>query len=550
MNAEDPREQSTDVPAQEPDARGWTQFGRTPPEPGAYRPRAGDTQRLPAASGHGPEQGPATAWPDMTARSTAQPGAAPGPVGPAVNLPPPGHLGGTHPGAPRSGADQPGAGGPGAVQPGMNQVGAAPPGGYQPGAGQPGSGHGDTARFGAVPFGMGRPGPGGADQWSGVGQPGAAQPGRWGTGRKVAAGLALAAMALGGGAAGAVVATAASGNGTVITSPIVRPASDSAGTTVADVARAVQPSVVSITVTSGTGQGEGSGVILSEDGLILTNNHVVAGAGPDAKVQVKFTDGTSATASVVGTDPTTDLAVVRAQNVSGLTKATLGDSDKLKVGDAVLAIGSPLGLEGSVTAGIVSALDRTLTVGGPSQNQQRQLPPGWPGQAQPQQQGTATTIGGAIQTDAAINPGNSGGALVNASGQVVGVNSAIATNGGDGNIGVGFAIPINTARQVADQLIATGKATHAFLGVDLADATGDVSGAVIGSIQSGSPAEAAGLKAGDLITKLNDKPVAGADTVVGAIRALKPGTKITVTYVRGGQTATATVTLVERTTAN
>ncbi|MEU9886043.1 trypsin-like peptidase domain-containing protein [Sphaerisporangium sp. NPDC051011] len=374
----------------------------------------------------------------------------------------------------------------------------------------------------------------------------------WTTGRKAIAGLALAAVAVGGGAAGAFVATAsASGGQPVITSPITRPASDSTVTTVADVAKAVQPSVVSIMVTGQAGQAEGSGVILSADGLILTNNHVVAGVGQGSRVQVKFSDGKSAAATIVGTDPATDLAVVRAQNVSGLTKATLGDSDKLRVGDAVLAIGSPLGLEGSVTAGIVSALDRTLRVGGQSQ-QQPQLPPGWGpgGGMQQQSQDTGTTIGGAIQTDAAINPGNSGGALVNASGQVVGINSAIATNGGDGNIGVGFAIPINTASQVADQIIKTGKATHAFLGVNLADATGDAQGAVIGSVQSGSPAEQAGLKAGDLITKLDGKPVAGAETVVGAVRGYRPGTKVTLTYVRNGSTSTVTVTLTEKTVAS
>jgi putative serine protease PepD len=419
---------------------------------------------------------------------------------------------------------------------GWTQFGQTPPeaGGYQNQWSPPGHPAGDTQRIPLQAGGVTAP-------W-------------WTTGRKAVAGLALAAVAVGGGAAGALVATAVAGNATVTSSPIVRPASNSSVSTVADVARAVQPSVVSITVTAAAGQVEGSGVVLSGDGLILTNNHVVADIGQNAKVQVKFSDGRTANATIVGTDPATDLAVVRAENVSGLTQATLGDSDGLKVGDSVLAIGSPLGLAGSVTAGIVSALDRTLTVGGQSQ-QQQQLPPGWGqgglGQQQQQQQqpqSSGTTIGGAIQTDAAINPGNSGGALVDASGQVVGINSAIATNGGDGNIGVGFAIPINTAHQVADQLIKTGKATHAFLGVNLADATGGAEGAVIGSVQSGSPAEQAGLKAGDLIIKINGKPVAGADTVVGAVRGYKPGTKVALTYVRNGSTATVTVTLTEKTT--
>ncbi|MFC6080565.1 S1C family serine protease [Sphaerisporangium aureirubrum] len=431
MNTEDPRTQTQvmAVPGGEPQPRGWTQFGRTPPQHGGYQPPAG-----------------------------AEP--------------------------------------PTVVPPGPPPTGALPP--------------------------------------------------RGNFGRKALAGLALAAVAVGGGVAGALVATAGDSTPAAV-SPIMRPASNAAGATVADVARAVQPSVVSITVTAAQGQAEGSGVILSADGLILTNNHVVAGAGQGGQVQVKFTDGKTAAATIVGTDPSTDLAVIRAQNVSGLTKATLGDSDKLNVGDAVLAIGSPLGLEGSVTAGIISALDRTVTVGGAPSQQDPGLPPGWgrPGQ---QQQNASTTIGGAIQTDAAINPGNSGGALVDSSGQVVGINSAIATNGGDGNIGVGFAIPINTARQVADQLIKSGKASHAFLGVNLADATGDVEGAVIGSVQAGGPAEQAGLKEGDLITKIDGTQVGGADTVVGAIRALKPGTKVVLTYERGGSTSTVTVTLAERTT--
>ncbi|MEO3807514.1 trypsin-like peptidase domain-containing protein [Sphaerisporangium sp. B11E5] len=404
---------------------------------------------------------------------------------------------------------------------GWTQFGTMPPrhGAYQPPAG-------------AEPPATIPPGP----------PPTATPPWRGGFGRKALAGLALAAVAVGGGVTGALV-TGAGNDTPAAASPVMRPASDAAGATVADVARAVQPSVVSILVTGAQGQAEGSGVILSSDGLILTNNHVVAGAGQGGQVQVKFSDGKNAAATIVGTDPATDLAVIRAQNVSGLTQATLGDSDKLAVGDAVLAIGSPLGLEGSVTAGIVSALDRTVTVGG-NQSQQPGLPPGWGGQ---RQQSAPTTIGGAIQTDAAINPGNSGGALVNSSGQVVGINSAIATNGGDGNIGVGFAIPINTARQVADQLIKSGKATHAYLGVNLADATGNTEGAVVSTVQNGSPAAQAGLREGDLITKIDGTQVSGADTVVGQIRSLTPGTKVSLTYVRDGRTSTVTVTLAERT---
>ncbi|MER7134039.1 S1C family serine protease [Streptosporangium saharense] len=373
------------------------------------------------------------------------------------------------------------------------------------------------------------------------------------TGRqKLGAGLALAAMAVGGGVAGAFVATSIAGAGTVAASSVsssaeVRQVGNVA--TVADVAKAVQPSVVSIEVRGANGSGDGSGVLLSADGLILTNNHVVTlggQVGTNSPITVKFSDGKTASARVVGTDPATDLAVIKAENVSDLTKATIGDSDKVRVGDSVLAIGSPLGLSGSVTAGIVSALNRTVTVGG-EQRQQQQLPPGWGGMQQQQQSGGPTTLGGAIQTDAAINPGNSGGALVNAAGEVIGINSAIATNGGEGNIGVGFAIPINTAKQVAKQLIDTGKVTHAFLGVSLADASGDVTGALVNQVTDGGPAAQAGIRQGDLITKINETQVDDGATVVGAIRGLKPGDTVTITYIRDGKTQTATATLVEKT---
>ncbi|WP_214103002.1 S1C family serine protease [Acrocarpospora catenulata] len=369
--------------------------------------------------------------------------------------------------------------------------------------------------------------------------------------RKGGAVLAMAAMALGGGVTGAFIANSFAEPRTVVASPALNSSntgsSGAAGTSVADVARAVQPSVVMITVSSQLGGGEGSGVILSEDGLILTNNHVVSGAGANAQLTVKFSDGKTAQATLVGTDPLTDIAVIRAQNVSGLTKATLGDSDQLQVGDSVLAIGSPLGLEGSVTAGIVSALDRTVTSGSGQQDQQ--LPPGWGLEQRSQTESSTTTLGGMIQTDAAINPGNSGGALVDSAGRVIGINTAIATggSGSTGNIGVGFAIPITTAKQVAEQLISTGKAVHVYLGVSVSDATGDTPGALVGAITPDSPAAKAGLQQGDIITKIDDTPVDAGETVVGIIRGHKPGDKITVQYVRNGKSATATVPLEEKT---
>jgi putative serine protease PepD len=233
--------------------------------------------------------------------------------------------------------------------------------------------------------------------------------------------------------------------GTPTSSAVVSATNASAKGSLADMIASVQPSVVSITVTLPNGTVSGSGVIIRSDGMILTNNHVVTDAvNGGGTISVTFSDGTSKPATIVGTDSSTDLAVIKAQNVSNLKPATLGDSSKVSVGDTVVAIGSPLDLTDTVTSGIVSALNRTITAGG-DQNQQ--------------QYGNATsgttTYKNMIQTDAALNEGNSGGPLVNAAGQVIGINSVIETSGqsSSGNIGLGFAIPIDTARQVADQLM-------------------------------------------------------------------------------------------------
>ncbi|MGR6913903.1 S1C family serine protease [[Actinomadura] parvosata] len=358
--------------------------------------------------------------------------------------------------------------------------------------------------------------------------------------RKAIAGLALAAVAalsaaaLGGGAVGAYlaggdarpVATATASN----PSPVFRTATNQF--TVAQVAEKVQPSVVMIQGSTS----EGSGVVLSQDGYILTNNHVVS--GQNGGLTVKFNDGKTAKATVVGTDPATDLAVIKAEGVSGLAKVALGDSDQLKVGDDVLAIGSPLGLDGTVTSGIISALDRTVTSG--SGQDQQQLPPGWGGQGQRQEE--TTTLGGMIQTDAAINPGNSGGALVNAAGELVGINSAIAADG----VNLGFAIPVNTAKHVSEQLISKGTVSHVFLGVSVTDATGEVSGALVRQVTKGSPAEKAGLRQGDLITRIGETPVQGGDTVVGQVRGYKVGQQVAITYQRDGEESTVTVTMEEQ----
>jgi putative serine protease PepD len=303
------------------------------------------------------------------------------------------------------------------------------------------------------------------------------------------------------------------------------------------VADAVLPSVVSITIDAQGGEAQGSGVVLSSDGLILTNNHVAA-ESENGSMSVTFSDGSRADAEVVGLDPATDLAVIKAQDVSGLTPATLGKSSDLHVGDTVLAIGSPLGLDGSVTAGIVSAVNRAITLGGA----QSQDPFG-----NSQQPSSPTAVVDAIQTDAAINPGNSGGALINANGEVVGINTAIASTAGggstgaqSGNIGVGFAIPIDDARDIADQLVQNGEATHAYLGVQVRDAD---DGALLGGIEDGSPAAAAGLEDGDVVTKVDDDQVTDATDLTAAIRAHAPGDTVTITYTRAGDERTADVTL-------
>jgi putative serine protease PepD len=397
----------------------------------------------------------------------------------------------------------------------------------------------------------GQPGFGDQQVYGEPGYPGPGAPAghQWWTPRRrfAAGGLALA-LILGGGLAGGAVAAVIGDNGTTYASPTaVKAASSKSATGVAAIAQAVQPSTVSITVTTQQGQDEGTGVITRSDGMILTNNHVVADAAGGGQISVKFNDGKKVSADVVGTDPATDLAVIKASGVSGLKPVTFGNSDQLQVGDPVVAIGSPLGLEGSVTSGIISALHRTLSESGNDQQQQQPGIPGFGGQGGQGQQGGGsggTAIGDAIQTDAAINPGNSGGPLVNSAGQVIGINTAIATSGGgNGNIGVGFAIPIDTAKQVSDQLIKTGKATHAYLGVTLSDAVGGQQGALVANVQSGTPAASAGLKEGDVVTQVDGKAIDGADALSAAIRGHNPGDKVAMTYLRGGQKHTVNVTL-------
>jgi putative serine protease PepD len=313
------------------------------------------------------------------------------------------------------------------------------------------------------------------------------------------------------------------------------------------VAKAAAPSVVSIDVTTQQGEAAGSGVVFDKSGHILTNNHVVADAtGGQGQITVTLSDGRTYGATIVGTDPSTDLAVIKLSSVpSDIIPITLGDSEALKVGDPVMAVGNPLGLSGTVTTGIVSALNRPVST---STSEQNQSPFG-------QQQGSTgeDVVTNAIQTSAAINPGNSGGALVNAKGELVGINSSIASlsqgsSGQSGNIGIGFAIPVKEAKSIAQQLIRSGKAEHAFLGVTLRDTTvtdgsAKRAGAQVASVQAGTPAANAGLKTGDVVIAADGQRIDSATALVAQIREMTAGDKTTLTVIRNGQRQDVQVTL-------
>ncbi|MGZ4593842.1 MAG: S1C family serine protease [Actinomycetes bacterium] len=357
-------------------------------------------------------------------------------------------------------------------------------------------------------------------------------------GRMVGVGALVLALALGSGLAGAEIALHRDNgaSGTVTTSGTVVTGGTRPTETLAKVAAAVMPSVVSIQVQTSNGSDEGSGVIMSSDGTILTNNHVISAAASGGSITVTFANGDTAKAQIVGRDAATDLAVIKASGVSNLKPATFGNSDSVHVGDTVLAIGSPLGLEGSVSSGIISALHRPVDVG----SDQQQDPFG-------QQQGSSssTVLNDAIQTDAPINPGNSGGPLVDARGRVIGINSAIASlssgTGQSGNIGVGFAIPVDEAQRVAKQLLNGQKVTHAVLGVQVSDVTSG--GARVESVNAGSGAAKAGLRVGDVITKVDDTPVADATALTAAIRTHQSGDSVRLTITRNGASSTVTATL-------
>ena len=333
----------------------------------------------------------------------------------------------------------------------------------------------------------------------------------------LAAALAAGAL-IGAGGGAATYAALSSGNGSTVVRQVTvsdtQPASSAANLSVQSIYQLANKGVVEITA----GQGQGSGFVYDAGGHIITNEHVIAGT---SSVSVKFWNGKTFNARVVGTDASTDLAVLKVDApVSQLFPLSLGDSSKLVVGDQVVAIGSPFGLEGTVTSGIVSALHREMT----SPNQ--------------------FAIDNSIQTDAAINHGNSGGPLLNAQGKVVGVNSQIESNSG-GNEGVGFAVPSNTVRSIASQLISSGKAEHAFLGVVLSDSSSQT-GAAVGQVRAGTPAARAALRAGDVVTAAAGTTINSASELRAVINAHRPGDTISVTYTRGGQSHTIKVKLAAR----
>lgn len=328
------------------------------------------------------------------------------------------------------------------------------------------------------------------------------------------------------------------------------------------VAAAVQPAVVTISVQSSSSSGVGSGVIYNAQGDIVTNYHVVSGAtGADATIQVTLSDGRLYNATVVGTDPTTDLAVIRLENApSDLTVAAFGSSSDLAVGQEVMAVGAPLGLSNTATTGIISALNRPVEVSRSKEDSQEldpndpfgQLPGFGGGQEENQPQpSTDTQITNAIQVDAPINPGNSGGPLFDATGRVIGINSSIASNTSSdkaGSIGLGFAIPVDLVTSVADQLIATGTVDHAVLGVSVTTKAvavegSNVAGASVEELTRGGAAAQAGLQAGDVITAVDGESVSSSKQLTGYIRRYRSGQEVTITYVRNGEKRDVTVTL-------
>jgi putative serine protease PepD len=362
-------------------------------------------------------------------------------------------------------------------------------------------------------------------------------PRRRGWGTTVAAAVLAGALAGVGGAAGyaALDDDAASSPTATRAENTLNTTADSPVTetdgSVRSVADKLLPSVVQINVASASGSGNGTGIIMSTDGQILTNNHVVEVAAEGGSITVVLSDGSTAAASIVGRDPLTDIAVIQAEGISGLTPATFGSSDDVAIGEQVVAIGSPFGLEQTVTSGIVSAVNRPVTSGG--------------------NQNGPSSVFPAVQTDAAINPGNSGGPLVDMSGNVIGINSAIQTATGSasegGSIGLGFAIPIDMARAIAGQILDGETPTHARIGVSVSNAVEEdritTTGALVEAVEPGSAGEDGDLKVGDVVTAVDGKRVTSSDALVALIRSYRPDDTVTLTYLRGDEEREVEVTL-------
>ncbi|GAA3211367.1 S1C family serine protease [Microbacterium terregens] len=386
----------------------------------------------------------------------------------------------------------------------------------------------------------------------------------------VAAAIVGGAAGLGGSYAGVNLFTPAS------TTPAAGPAtvtvnnSDDVNQTTA-IAAKVLPSVVTIQASGTNGAGTGSGVILTSDGYVVTNTHVVTldGATADATIRVNTSDGRVYNAEVVGTDPTYDLAVIKLEDAEDLTPIAFADSSELNVGDETIAVGAPLGLENTVTTGIVSALNRSIQIASsaapdssdtPQDSEDGQAPDSEEtppfffdfGQGENSTQAPTESISIAvIQTDAAINPGNSGGALVDVQGELIGINVAIATAGGasgeSGSIGVGFSIPSNIVQRVTDEIIESGAATHGLLGASVRDASAvedaTITGAYIAEVVDGGAAQAAGLAEGDVVTEFNGVPITDATDLTAQVRAAAAGSDATLSFVRDGRTQSVDVTL-------
>lgn len=331
--------------------------------------------------------------------------------------------------------------------------------------------------------------------------------------------------------------------------PVVVNDTDTVGWVTGAAAKA-SPSVVTVDVTASTGSGNGSGVFISEDGYILTNTHVVTldGAAANVDIEVKTFDGRIFPASVIGTDPINDLAVIKVKADVKFTPIAFADSGKLNVGDRVVAIGAPLGLANTVTEGIISALNRTISVASAAAPENSDKGSG--GLQFFTGNGQAVSLR-VIQTDAAINPGNSGGALVDEQGRLIGINVAIASAGSSsgqaGNIGVGFAIPANVAQRISNEIIKTGKASHALLGASVTDAVSPSKGFSIGAevkqLTKGGAAETGGVKVGDVIVKFNSDAITTAGELTSAVRQQPAGAKATIELLRDGKTISLNVVL-------